>query len=85
MAIIVLVLWFADWLLVRRASLTAKSRLPGQVVMMLLSAIALISIVLALPVSESTRSDLLGLLGLVLTVGLLPYPRPLLCPIPWLD
>ena len=66
-AIIVLILWFADWLLVRRASLTAKSRLPGQVVMMLLSAIALISIVLALPVSESTRSDLLGLLGLVLT------------------
>jgi small-conductance mechanosensitive channel len=66
-AIAVLALWFADWLLVRRASLTTESRLPGQVAMMLLTAVALISIVLALPVSESTRGDLLGLLGLVLT------------------
>lgn len=66
-AIIVLVLWFANWLLLRRASLTTESRLPGQVIMMLLSAIALIALVLALPVSESTRGDLLGLLGLILT------------------
>ncbi|MEH6468642.1 MAG: mechanosensitive ion channel domain-containing protein [Porticoccus sp.] len=66
-AVVVLALRFADWLLVSRASLTTKSRLPGQVAMMLLTAVALISIVLALPVNESTRSDLLGLLGLVLT------------------
>jgi small conductance mechanosensitive channel len=66
-AVVVLALRFADWLLVSRASLATKSRVPGQVVMMLLTAVALISIVLALPVNESTRSDLLGLLGLVLT------------------
>jgi hypothetical protein len=66
-AIVVVILWAANWLLLRRASLTTESRLPGQVIMLLLSAIALIAVVLALPVSESTRGDLLGLLGLVLT------------------
>ena len=44
-AVVVLALWFADWLLVRRASLTIKSRVPGQVAMMLLTAVALISII----------------------------------------
>jgi len=66
-AIVVVILWAANWLLLRRASLTTESRLPGQVIMLLLSVIALIAVVLALPVSESTRGDLLGLLGLVLT------------------
>lgn len=66
-AIIVLVLWFANWLLLRRAGLTTESRLPGQVIMLLLTATALIALVLALPVGDSTRGDLLGLLGLVLT------------------
>lgn len=65
--IIVLVLWFANWLLIYRASLTTESRLPGQVIMLILSAIALIALVLSLPVSESTQGELLGLLGLVLT------------------
>lgn len=65
--IVVVILWVADWLLIRRDSLTKESRLPGQVIMLLLSVIALIAVVLALPVSESTRGDLLGLLGLVLT------------------
>ena len=66
-AIIVVVLWSAHWMLLRRASLTTESRLPGQLTMLLLSAIALIALILAMPVSESTRGDLLGLLGLVLT------------------
>ena len=63
----VVILWVADWLLIRRDSLTKESRLPGQVIMLLLTVIALIAVVLSLPVSESTRGDLLGLLGLVLT------------------
>lgn len=66
-AIVTTILWAANWLLLRRASLTTESRLPGQVIMLLLTAIALIALILALPVSESTRGDLLGLLGLVLT------------------
>jgi len=66
-AFIVLCLWIANWLLLRRASLTTESRLPGQVTMLVLTAIALVIVILALPVSESTRGDLLSLLGLVLT------------------
>lgn len=66
-AVIAVILWLANWVLLRRASLTTESRLPGQVSMLVLSAISLIAIILALPVSESTRGDLLGLLGLVLT------------------
>ncbi len=66
-AVIVFVLWLANWVLLRRASLTTESRLPGQVIMLVLSAIALIAVILALPVGESTRGDLLGLLGLILT------------------
>lgn len=66
-AVVALGLWFANWLLLRRASLTTESRLPGQVTMLVLTAIALTAIILALPVSESTHGDLLSLLGLVLT------------------
>lgn len=67
LVVIVLGLWFANWLLLRRASLTTESRLPGQVTMLVLTAISLVVVILALPVSESTRGDLLSLLGLVLT------------------
>jgi small-conductance mechanosensitive channel len=65
--IIILVLWFANWLFIYRTTLTTESRLPGQVILLLLSAIALIALILSLPVSESTQGELLGLLGLVLT------------------
>lgn len=67
LAAMALGLWFANWLLLRRTSLTTESRLPGQVTMLVLTAVALIAVILALPVSESTRGDLLSLLGLVLT------------------
>ena len=66
-AVIALGLWFANWLLLRRASLTTESRIPGQVTMLVLTAISLVVIILAMPVSESTRGDLLSLLGLVFT------------------
>jgi small-conductance mechanosensitive channel len=66
-AAICLVLSLAHWLLMRRSGLTTETRLPRQLVMLVLTIIALIWLILALPVSESTRSDLLGLLGLLLT------------------
>jgi len=66
-AVAATILWAADWLLIRRESLKKDSRLSGQLTMLLLSAIALVVIILVLPVSESTRGDLLGLLGLVFT------------------
>ncbi|MEZ5529615.1 MAG: mechanosensitive ion channel [Porticoccaceae bacterium] len=66
-AVIAVGLWFANWLLLRRASLTTETRLPGQVTMLVLTIISLVAVILALPVSESTHGDLLSLLGLLLT------------------
>jgi small conductance mechanosensitive channel len=66
-AVIAIVLWVANWIVWHRVNSKNESRLPGQVMMLVLTAVALIAIVLALPVSESTRHDLLSLLGLVLT------------------
>lgn len=67
LAVIVLLLWSTDWLLLRRAKLTTESRLPRQLAMLAASIVALIAIILALPIDGSTRGDLLSLLGLVLT------------------
>ena len=66
-AVAITVLWAASWLLMRRAGLTTEGRFPRQMIMLVLSAISLVCIILALPVSEATRGDLLSLLGLVLT------------------
>ena len=66
-AVVCLVLWAANRILMRRNSLTTESRLPRQLSMLVLSAIGLVCIILSLPVSEATRGDLLSLLGLVLT------------------
>lgn len=68
LVIIILGLWLANWLLLRRAGLSTESKLPGQVTMLALTALALVIIILVLPVSESTRGDLLSLLGLLLSV-----------------
>lgn len=68
LVIIILGLWLANWLLLRRAGLSTESKLPGQVTMLALTALALVIVILVLPVSESTRGDLLSLLGLLLSV-----------------
>lgn len=66
-AIIAVILWLANWIAWHRAKKKAEPRLRGQVVMLVLSAVSLVAIILTLPVSESTRHDLLSLLGLLLT------------------
>lgn len=60
-------LWLAHVLIMRRALAMDRPRLVRQVAMLALTAAGVIAVVLALPISESTRNSLLGLLGLVIT------------------
>ncbi len=60
-------LWLAHVLIMRRGLAMGRPRLARQVVMLALTAAGVIAVVLALPISESTRNSLLGLLGLVIT------------------
>ncbi len=60
-------LWLAHILIIRRVLATGRPRLARQVVMLALTAAGVIAVVLALPISDSTRNSLLGLLGLVIT------------------
>ena len=68
-AIIVFVVVFAlRWLLLfKPASLSAEERLPRQLAMLGITIVSIIVIVLALPVSESSRNQLLGLFGVLLS------------------
>lgn len=68
-AIIVFVVVFAlRWLLLfKPTSLTAEERLPRQFAMLGITIVSIIAIVLALPVSESLRNQLLALFGVLLS------------------
>ena len=67
-AIAVVALIAADWLLRRRSRRAASGSSFGRhLVMLLLTALALVCVFLTLPVEESTRGQLFALLGLVLT------------------
>ncbi len=61
-------LWLAHWLLLRRnLNLGQERQVPRQLVMLVLTAVAVVLLLLALPVSEATRGQLLSLLGVLLT------------------
>ena len=67
------VLAFLHWfLLARHSELSAEKKLPRQLLMLLFTIIAVIMVVLALPVIESSRNQLLGLLG-VLVSGVIAF------------
>jgi len=56
------------WLIIKRPSdLNAEQRLPRQLIMLALTIVAVISIVLSLPVSESSRNQILALIGVLLS------------------
>ena len=63
----VVLLGLAHFMLIGRIKAPGSSRLSRQMTMLLLSIVAVISVIIALPISEAARGDLLGLLGLVLT------------------
>lgn len=61
----ILLLNLAHQFLIRRAG--GRTHLGRQLLMLLLTVAAVIAVILALPISDSSRGDLFGLLGLVIT------------------
>lgn len=59
-------------LLANRTDLNANSRLPRQIALLVFGVVGLVLITLALPVSESTRNQVLGLIGVLLS-GLIAF------------
>ena len=57
-----------QWIMRRRAFSSSGSRFRYQAMSVLLAVAGIILVILTLPISEETRGDLLGLLGITLTV-----------------
>ncbi len=65
---VLVTIWAANWLLLRRRSdMGAEARLPRQILMLVLTTTGLLLILLVVPISEVTRGQLLGLVGVILT------------------
>lgn len=64
----VLFLWLLHWLLLaKHESLGAQARLPRQLVLFALTIAALLMVIVLFPMSDSTRGQIITLLGLVIT------------------
>lgn len=55
------------WLLARHAHLTQEQKLPRQFGLLVLTIIGLLAIAMSLPVSESTRNQVIALIGVLLS------------------
>ncbi|NBC23659.1 MAG: mechanosensitive ion channel [Gammaproteobacteria bacterium] len=66
-AVVAVVLALGQWLLLSRKPLGTEARLPRQLAMLALTVAGLLLIVLLLPMSDSTRGQVLSLVGIVLT------------------
>lgn len=63
-----IILWAANWLLLKRQpDLGNERKFPRQLIMLALTMLAIITAILALPINESSRNQLLGLIGLILS------------------
>ncbi len=61
-------LWVAYFVLLKRQTeMGPERRFPRQLLMLILAAVALFLVILAFPMSDATRSQVLSLLGIVLT------------------
>ncbi|MCA9450059.1 MAG: mechanosensitive ion channel family protein, partial [Candidatus Omnitrophica bacterium] len=68
LAALLIGLFIVDWILLRRHSnLLQEQRAKRQVLMVLLTAVAVVLVTLSLPLDPETRNQLLGLLGLLLS------------------
>jgi small conductance mechanosensitive channel len=65
---LVLVLWGMHWLLIgRHRDLRNERKFPRQIVMLGLSLLSVLAVILALPITESSRNRLIGLIGLLVS------------------
>ncbi len=70
---VVAVLWGVHWFLIgRHANLGDERKFPRQIVMIGLALVGLVALILSLPIDESSRNRLLGLIGL-LASGILAF------------
>jgi len=68
MVSVALLLWGAHWLLIgRHTGLGSERKFTRQLMMLGLTVLGLLTIIFALPVSEGSRNNLLGLLGVLLS------------------
>lgn len=66
--VLIVMLWIAHWLLiVRRGAIDNERLFPRQLLLLGLTLIVLLIIVLNLPINESSRNQLIGLFGLLLS------------------
>jgi small-conductance mechanosensitive channel len=61
-------LWLLHWLLLgRHDSMGAQARLPRQLLMLVFNLLALVLVIILFPMSDSTRGQVITLVGLVIT------------------
>ncbi len=65
---LILILWFLNWVLLRRhKSIGTQARIPRQVVLLLLTLFSILIIIVLFPMSDSTRGQIITLVGVVTT------------------
>jgi len=63
-----IILWGAHWLLLsRQPDLSNERKLPRQLIIFFMTVVAIITAILSLPISDSSRNQLLGLIGLIIS------------------
>jgi len=64
----ILILWLMNWvLLARHETLGAQARLPRQLIMLSLTVATLLMLIILFPMADSTRGQVITLLGVVIT------------------
>ncbi len=64
----IFLLWFMHWfLLARHTNLGTEARLPRQLLMLILTLAAIVMVIIVFPMSDSTRGQVITLLGIVIT------------------
>jgi len=65
---VVVLLWVAHWLLIgRQADLGNERKFPRQLIMLGLTLFGLLASVLVLPISDNSRNQLIGLIGIIIS------------------
>jgi len=63
-----LVLWGSHWFLIaKQPDLGNEKKFPRQIIMLALTIVSILAIVIALPITDSSRSQIIGLIGILLS------------------
>jgi small-conductance mechanosensitive channel len=68
--VVIVVLWVIHWLLVRRLANLSEQGFKRPAITLVISLVGLLVIVLLLPISDSSRGQLLSLLGILLSAAI---------------